>query len=251
MHSPTERVIRIVDYISSFTDKGVPLSEIVKELDIPKTTVFNIVNELLTHGVIEETGTTIKKYRLGFQAFVIAKRYVEKMSVIDISHPILKELSDLTNLTSFISKQDKGKVFYIHKYEPENAKKTIANIGSSNHVHSTSLGKAYLMTLTKDQLLEEVESLEYVPFTEKTILDKETLVEDIKLSRRRGFSLDNEENVDGLMCFGAPIFNEFGEYEASISISGLFKANGSTDLYGKLIKQAAKKISSQLGYRGN
>ena len=44
MHSPTMRVIRIVDYISSFTDKGVVLSDIVKHLDIPKTTVFNIVN---------------------------------------------------------------------------------------------------------------------------------------------------------------------------------------------------------------
>jgi DNA-binding IclR family transcriptional regulator len=248
-HSPTLRVIRIVDYISAFTDKGVPLSDIVKELDIPKTTVFNIVNTLVSEGVIEETGETIKRYRLGFQSFVIAKRYVEKMTSIDIANPVLKELSDITNLTSFIAKQDKSSIFYIYKYRPEKAQKTQANIGMSNPVNTTALGKAYLLTLTNSELQTALEELEFASGTEHAITNKDDMYKHITEYRRKGYTVDIEESQEGLCCYAAPVFNENGEYEASISISGFQATQETQSLYGKLIKQAANKISAQLGYR--
>ena len=249
LHSPTERVIRIVDYISSCNDKGATLSEIYKTLDIPKTTVFNIVNTLLVHQVIEEVGLEVKRYTLGFQAFVIAKRYVEKMSLIDIAKPILEEVSNLTSLTSFIAKQDKGRVFYIFKFQPENAKKTTANVGSADDVYSTSLGKAYLMTLTDEQLKDELATYTYRQKTRYTVSSKDELYKKVLQSKEKGYAFDNEENVEGLICFGAPILNQSGEFVASVSISGRFTSHGSTELYGKLIKQAAEKISAQLGYK--
>lgn len=247
-HSPTLRVIRIVDFISTYTDKGVPLRDIVKKLDIPKTTVFNILNTLVKEGVIEETGETVKRYRLGFQSFVIAKRYVEKMTSIDIASPILKELSDITNLTSFIAKQDKSSVFYIYKYRPENAKKTTANIGMSNYINTTALGKAYLLTLSNADLDEKLDHIEYGINTDQSITTKAELYKHIQDARRRGYAVDIEETFEGLHCFGAPIYNESGEYEASISISGYIADLSTIGLYGKLIKQAANKISTQLGY---
>jgi DNA-binding IclR family transcriptional regulator len=247
-HSPTLRVVRIVDYISSFTDKGVPLSDIVKDLDIPKTTVFNILNTLVNEGVIEETKENVKKYRLGFQSFVIAKRYVEKMTLIDIAKPILKELSDITNLTSFIAKQDKSRIFYVFKYEPILSKRTFANIGSANYINSTSLGKAYLLTLSNIELKKKLEMLEFYQATDKTITKPNVLYQHIIESRIKGYTIDEEESYKGLICFGAPIYNQYGEYEASISISGVFDKIDSKDLYGRLIKQAADKISLQLGY---
>lgn len=248
-HSPTLRVIKIVDYISTFTDKGVSLSNIVKNLDIPKTTVFNILNTLVSEEVIEETKGNIKHYRLGFQAFVIAKRYVEKMTLIDIAKPILKELSDLTNLTSFIAKQDKSRIFYVYKYEPALAKRTFANIGSANYVNSTALGKAYLISLSNQALKQKIDSLEFFQATKKSIIDKDEMFSQIVEARKQGFTIDEEESYEGLFCFGAPIYNQYGEYEASISISGVFDKLDSKDLYGKLIKQAADKISLQLGYQ--
>ena len=248
MHSPTLRVVRIVDYISSFNDKGVILSDIVRELDIPKTTVFNILSTLVEEGVIEELDEGIKRYRLGFQSFVIAKRYVEKMTLIDIAKPILQDLSDLTNLTSFIAKQDKSRIFYIYKFESAKPIRTLANIGSSNYINSTALGKAYLMTLDDKALKEKLSNMEFNKATDKTIIDVKNMFEHIQTIRKKGYTIDEEESYEGLICFGAPILNQNGEYEASISISGEVKDVESKELYGKLVKQAAERISSQLGY---
>jgi DNA-binding IclR family transcriptional regulator len=74
------------------------------------------------------------------------------------------------------------------------------------------------------------------------------MFEHIQTIRKKGYTIDEEESYDGLICFGAPILNQNGEYEASISISGEVKDVESKDLYGKLVKQAAERISSQLGY---
>lgn len=248
-HSPTLRVIRIVDYISSYTDKGVILSDIVNDLNIPKTTVFNIVNTLVSEGVIEETGDTVKKYRLGFQSFVISKRYVEKMTVIDIARPILEELSEITQMTTFIAKQDKSKIFYLFKYVPTGASTTLANVGSDNYINATSLGKAYLLSLDNKELKEKIAELDCVQVTEHSITDPTDLYNHIQEYRSKGYTIDDEENHPQLVCFGAPVYNEKGEYEMSISISGQFEFLENKGLYGKLIKQAARRISEQLGYR--
>lgn len=248
-HSPTLRVVQIVDYISSCTDKGVFLSDIVNDLEIPKTTVFNIVNTLVGEGIIEETRDAFKKYRLGFQAFVISKRYVEKMTAIDSARPILEELSEITQMTSFIAKQDKSKIFYLYKYVPAGASSTPANVGNDNNINTTSLGKAYLLTLNNKELKEKINEMECVQLTEHSIVDKQELYKHIVQYRSKGYSIDEEENHPQLICFGAPVYNTRGEYEMSISISGQFKFIENKGLYGKLVKQAARRISEQLGYR--
>ena len=40
------------------------------------------------------------------------------------------------------------------------------------------------------------------PLTPKTLADREALVGDLKLTRERGYAIDNEENYAGVKCFG-------------------------------------------------
>ncbi|MCP4627546.1 MAG: hypothetical protein GY850_29130 [bacterium] len=37
--------------------------------------------------------------------------------------------------------------------------------------------------------------------------DKEKILKDIKLTRNRGYSINDEEYVEGLICIGAPLMN--------------------------------------------
>jgi len=39
------------------------------------------------------------------------------------------------------------------------------------------------------------------------LLDKEDILKDIELTRNRGYSINNEEYVEGLICIGAPLMN--------------------------------------------
>ena len=245
-HEPTLRVVRILDLVSYYSEKGLSLKEIMDKLEMPKTTVYNILSTLVDQGVLDEVDEGFKKYKLGLSAYIIASRYIEKLDIIAVADNILKDLSDVTGLTSFVGKVDNKNIYYLFKYVPNGAKLTKAEVNSTNFIHSTSLGKAYLMTLNNGDLSNVIERLDYNSFTEFTIKNKEALRKDIIEAKQKGYSIDNEETEKDLICYGAPIIDKNGKFIASISISGLQKKDDTSPLYGKLIKQAAEKISEQL-----
>ena len=56
-------------------------------------------------------------------------------------------------------------------------------------------------------------------FTPQTITDIEALKEELRLTRRRGFSIDREEFRPGVICLGAAIRDHAGAVVGSISVS--------------------------------
>ncbi len=248
-HSPTIRVVKILDLVSQHNQDGLKLSEIVSMLDIPKTTVFNIVNTLVKEEILEEQGDIVKVYHLGFKAFMIGNKYSENVDIVNISGPWLKELSEQTKMTSFIAKYDHLKMVYIFKYEPRGALITTANIGSKNYLHCSALGKAYLSTLDDETLNHVCNQLTYKKLTKNTIVHKEDLIKEIKKVKTNGYSIDNREIEDHMICFGAPVYNHLGEFEASVSLTALYNEKIDTKRCGQHIKQVANKISAKLGYQ--
>ena len=56
--------------------------------------------------------------------------------------------------------------------------------------------------------------------TGNTIIELEHYISSLSEVVVKGFSFDLEENLDGLSCIAAPVFNEYGEAVYAISISG-------------------------------
>ena len=57
------------------------------------------------------------------------------------------------------------------------------------------------------------------PFTKRTITRETELRKELKRIRRQGFAVDDEETTPGGQCFGAPIFSQWNEALAAISVS--------------------------------
>ena len=70
--------------------------------------------------------------------------------------------------------------------------------------------------------------------------------------RQLGYAVDDEENSLGARCVGAPIFNSQGEVEASIASTGAISTVTREDVprMAEVLKDAARRISHHLGYRG-
>jgi len=56
-------------------------------------------------------------------------------------------------------------------------------------------------------------------FTDKTNTDQEVLLEELKMVREKGYSMDREEFQDYVICIGAPIHNHDNEVVGAISVS--------------------------------
>lgn len=76
---------------------------------------------------------------------------------------------------------------------------------SSNCLHNTALGKAYLSSLKSKELKQKVETMVLVAKTPSTITSKENLLADIGDARQKGYAMNVEEFLPGLVAIAAPL----------------------------------------------
>ena len=57
-------------------------------------------------------------------------------------------------------------------------------------------------------------------FTPNTITDAEALLEELKKVRDAGYALDNEECEIGARCVAMPVYNQYHQIIAGVSVTG-------------------------------
>lgn len=243
------RAIEILELLSAHSD-GLSTSEIAEIMEIPKTSVFDIIQTLLHLQVIELKDEKLKRYKIGVKAFEIGSKYTKDIEMLNSADQYLKDLSHRLNKTVFIAVENNLEVVYLKKYEPEKAIITTAGIGSKNPMYCTSLGKAILSAYPDEVLKEKVSKLKLVKHTDHTITSKDKLMKDLEEVRRRGYSIDNRELEDHMFCMGAPLRNYENKVVGAISITGLYREDEVIDYQGELVKETALKVSRKLGFSG-
>ncbi len=86
--------------------------------------------------------------------------------------------------------------------------------------YCTGLGKAMMAFLPEDRLKAWVNSARLKSFTPNTLTDAKLLLEDLRIIRQRGYSVDNSEHEENVRCIGAPVRDRTGAVIAAISIAG-------------------------------
>ena len=77
-----------------------------------------------------------------------------------------------------------------------------------------------MMAYLPEKEAEEYLRRELPACTDYTITDAEKLKEELILTRKRGYAIDNMEHEFGVKCVAMPIFNQQHQVEAAISVSG-------------------------------
>lgn len=237
--------------IKLLAEKGrdMKLTEISEELDINKGTLHGLISTLKFHGFIDQDGKT-QKYRLGLYLIELGDTASKSLDIIQITSPIIEEVSNRLQETVHIAKLDNFDVVYVDKKESKQSMRIYTSIGSRNPAYCTGVGKAMLAYLDEDTLNmllpEKVEK-----FTPNTVTNKEEFIKRLKLIKEKGYALDNEEFSIGLKCVAAPIFNHEGKAIYGLSVSGPSVRMTEEKIQEsiKLIKLAAEKISRKIGYK--
>ncbi|WP_058485795.1 IclR family transcriptional regulator [Defluviitalea phaphyphila] len=241
-----KRTIQILELISE-KPKGITLSEISNELDIPISSTKDIIQSLLELEMIEIIDKRSKLYGIGVKAYYIGSSFIRNTTIIDKARVSIEKLGTVLNKTIFLGKEINGKITYIYKYEPENLLVATCPIGKRTFLHSTALGKCFLAY--NEELLKKVLNKPLVKETRFTITDKDQLMEEIAKVRINGYAVDRREQAEHLLCIAAPIFDHSNKIVAALSASGLYKKNIDIEKEASIIMKKASEISMKLGYR--
>ena len=233
-------------------DEAGPLSigELSKILIMDKATVHRLINTIKDIGYITQNLET-KKYSNSIKLFEIGQNVISKIGLFEAARPYIELLSSETGESINLGIVRDNKIVYVDKKEGISPIKVSIKVGTSIPMHCTGMGKAVLSHMSETERENIINQIDFIQYAKNTSLNKETLLRRLDKSRKLGYSFDNEEYVDDLISFGAPIFNYKGDPIGAISISFPKSRYDEADhsvSYPKLIKDAAANISKQMGY---
>lgn len=85
-----------------------------------------------------------------------------------------------------------------------------------------------LATLDEDDVRATVDRIGLETPDTHGVVDVERLLGDLRRSAQRGYAVDDEEDISGVLCVGAAVANGAGACVAGISVTALNRTSGPT-----------------------
>jgi DNA-binding IclR family transcriptional regulator len=247
--SPATAVERALNILESVAERpnGLSNSEISRKLAIPKSSASYILRTLERRGYLRREGQT-GRYRLGLKILSLGRDAQSNLDIRDVAVPFMRSLVERVHLTAHLAVLDQGEAVYIEKIEAPGFFKVNTWVGRRMYLHSTSVGKALLAWLPKQEVDTIVRQQGMKKRTPKTIHSVSRLLADLELVRERGYARDDEENSTGARCLGAPIVDAAGNVTAALGVSGTLTQVDEENVsrIAEALKETARRISRQL-----
>jgi len=226
----------------------VKLSELSGATGFNKATVHRMLSELKKCGLVEQNPAS-GAYNLGHAILVLSAEYHAGMDLRARSLPVLQSLTQETGLTAHLAVRDGNEVVYIEKVETTHNIRVASGIGWRGGLHCTSLGKA-LLAFDKGELLQVILDAGLQRKTKATIVSANRLKKELDTVRQLGYSVDDEENQEGVRCVAAPIIDRNLVPIAAISVSGTTAQLPLQEVpkVGELVKKLTLELNALLGY---
>lgn len=225
------------------------ITELSNMLGIYKSNVHNILTTLEVAGYVYKNPLT-SKYSLSNKMLEYSYIITSQLNYQNIIYQVMKRISESINEISYFGIPHGKYVLYMFNTYPkiyDNNYPVRSIMGEKAPMYCTSLGKAMLSTMSKEEILSRID-MDRISYTDNTLVDKEDIIEDVLLSAKRGYSIDNIEHEQDVRCVGVPIFDRNHKLLGGLSVSGVSRnfSDEKVETYSNLLMQAAFEIKSRL-----
>jgi len=213
-----DRALTIMEVLAG-RDGPMPLNDLAAVAGLNVSTCHHLVATLVERGYVLHAGRG-RGYMLSFKLTDLAEAASHNFDIIKVVQADLQELNnDLRESvqmatirgTSLVTQLRFGSHMPTH-VEADEVKKMRA-------AHATATGKAILAWLPEEEMVRIVSENGLTAFTDRTITTLSGLIEDLRLVRRNGYAVDEEELEPNVICLGAALRDGTGAVIGSISVS--------------------------------
>lgn len=247
-----ERALQILTLFSrQITQLGV--TEVARALGVTKAAAHNLMITMTDAGFLYRDPET-KRYSLGLKVCELGMIQPLAHELNQRAHGPAQDLSRSRRMVTRVALWDGEAMLVSATYYPQNRIELSSSIGPRIHAYASSVGRAVLSQLPREEVLTYLEHTHLEAFTANTITDKAELLKEIEDSRHRGFAVDREESVYGLACLGAPLFDSSGKPVGALSVSGQPEKVLDPDKQLELVRDLLRctgEISRTMGHATN
>lgn len=243
------KALTILDLLAR-NGREMSLAEIAKELRLAKSTAHGLLATLKDYRYVEQPAAE-GRYKLGVRLFEIGNVVANSWDVRRIAAPYIEQLVDQFEETVHLAILDQERVLYIDKRDSRRSIRIVSQVGARLPAHCSGVGKVLLAYLPISEVRRIIAARGLPAFTPNTITELRRLEDELERIRQQGYSVDDEEIMDGLRCVAAPIRDHTGKVCAGVSISGpVARLQGERfDRSIGMVRGTAVEISAGLGFR--
>ena len=191
-----------------------PASTVARELDLPRPTVYRILETLGSKGVVakvgDEFGVTEKLGRIAAGSVGVR--------LADVIDRYLQRLVGITNETSGLHVRYGDVRRCIAEVEGHHGIRWARGVGFAAPVWSGAVGHVFLADLPDEEIAQIASRADFAPLASRTVSGLDELLDRIEGARERGWSLSSAETVEGAAAVAAPIENHVGRAIAVMSL---------------------------------
>ena len=209
----------ILDVLADDAGQAVGPSELARRLGLPKSSIANICNALADIGLLRRIGTG---FALGRKLAELGGAYLAAVDAVQEFYEACRLLPTGSEETIQLAILDGVEMTYLARHDGQQPVRLTSQIGRRLPATVTATGKAALASLDPRELERRLAGLGQLPvLTVRSHRSLDALRADLIEVRRRGYAIDDEETVEGVVCFGVMIPGRRpgeGPYAASITL---------------------------------
>lgn len=213
----TRRSLRIIEYVHE--QGSARLTDVADALDIGHSTALNHLTTLEREDVLVRTDG---EYKLGMK---LLKYGMAARRNIPFVQPIRRhvfELAGRLELETEFLVEEHGRVVSImdtgHNPTKHSTTDASLSVGTFYPMTCTASGKAILAEMTDERVEEVLDTWGLPEETPYSITDREVLYEQLAEIRERGYSVTNQELIEGFDNIGATITHPDGMTLGAITV---------------------------------
>ncbi|MFC9518577.1 IclR family transcriptional regulator [Nocardiaceae bacterium NPDC056970] len=240
--SMVDRMTVILDAFGGFSSR-VPLEELARRTQLPRSTVHRILDSLLRLGWVEHSPGG---YHLGPRLHRLGGGEGHHGQIRAAAAPALNDLHHRTGLVVHLGVLEGTDLLYLDRIGVRPDSPSNVRVGGRVPAHATAAGKAILASLVPENIDQAYVGGALRRCTDRTIADLPTLHRNLGRSRaRRGVAFARDESATGVMCVGAPIRVDGGTV-AAVSLCGRSADAARLERCAPLVLDASRAVASAL-----
>ena len=194
-------------------------AEIGRQMGLSKQTVHRLCRTLIEEGFLVRDERQ-RGLRPGRRMRLLASGALHASAVHVARHQVLAALAQTVGETvNFVVPEDRGMV-YQDRVETDWPFRIQLPVGTHVPFHCTASGKAYLASLPRAERQRLVHVMQLDRMTPSTVTDPAALLAELNEISRKGYALDREEFIEGMVAIAVPVFDGAKRYCASLAFHG-------------------------------
>ncbi len=243
------RVMQIL-YTLAQHPEGVALGTLSQLLNLPKTTLFNLLRSLEGGGYVQSEGG---RHRVGIEAMKLGAALQHSQSFPENMRPVCARLGTITGETVMIGtlSDDATEVYFAMVLEAQNPLRFNVRAGQRWPLYASAQGHVLLAFLPPEKQKAYLSAVTMTRLTSTTLTTRKALSAVLQKTREDALAININGMIDGVMGIAAPIFDRDGAIVAAVAATApTARLQAKQAMIEPATRNAGEEMSRVLGYGG-